>query len=162
MEKNNTGFTLIELIVVIAISLIFFGFTLARYNDYSSQLKLKNEAKKIIDVLELTKKKAISSDLFDKNCANFSGYRVTISAGSYVLLFGCALDFSSIVQTYNLPTNITVITGQGNYDFPSLMINPLFISDRVRFKDSRINKCVDISISTIGIIELNEALISCP
>ena len=80
---NGGGFTLIELLVVISISLISLGLSLPRYNDSASQLKLKNEGKKLVDVLELAKKKALSADLFDKNCANFSGYRVTSALGSY-------------------------------------------------------------------------------
>lgn len=159
MKKS---FTLIEILVVTSISLVFLGLGLPRYNDYSSQLKLKNEGKKLVDVLELAKKKALSADLQDKNCADFTGYRITIppSADSYSLLFGCASVYS-VVQDYDLLTNITVTIGTGNYDFSPLMINPSFISNTIRLKNSVINKCVNISISPIGIIELNETLVAC-
>lgn len=164
MDKNK-GFTLIEIIVVISVVLVFLGLSLPRYNDYAGQLKLKNEAKKLIDVLELAKKKALTADLFVKTCTNFTGYRITVAANSYSLLFGCASIYST-VQDYNLLTNITVTigTGTGNYDFSPLMINPSFISDTIRLKNSAIsgtNQCIDISISAIGIIELNETLIAC-
>lgn len=157
---NGEGFTLIEFIVVISVALVFLGLSLPRYNDYSSQLKLKSEAKKLIDVLELAKKKALSADLFDTNCTNFTGYRITVASGSYSLLFGCASIYST-VQDYDLLTNITITVGTGNYDFSPLMINPSFISNTIRLKNSVINKCVNISISPIGIIELNETLIPC-
>ena len=159
MDKNK-GFTLIELLVVTAIILLFSGINLARYNDYTQELKLKNEAKKLVDVLELAKKKALSADLFDKNCTNFSGYQVTISSSSYLLSFGCAAIYST-VQNYNLTTNIRVTTGTGNYSFSPLMINPSFISNTIRLRNSSISKCVNISISAIGVVELNETLISC-
>ena len=157
MKKS---FTIIELLVVISITLIFIGITLAQYNTYTEQTKLKNEAKKLVDVIELAKKKALSADLFDRNCTNFSGYRVVISSGSYLLSFGCALAYST-VQNYNLTTNITVTTGTGNYNFSPLMINPSFISNTIRFKNSVISKCVDISVSVPGIFELDETLIGC-
>ena len=165
MDKNR-GFTLIEFIVVISIALLFLGISLPRYNDYSGQLKLRNEAKKLIDVLELAKKKALSSDLIitpgppRTYCANFTGYRITVSSSSYSLSFGCASVYS-VVQDYDLLTNITATIGTGNYDFSPLMINPSFISNTIRLKNSAISKCVTISVSPLGIFELNEALISC-
>jgi len=158
--RNCEGFTLIELIVVIGIISIFSGIFLARYNENASQLKLRNEAKKLVDVLELAKKKALSADLFDKNCTNFTGYRVTIASGSYSLFFGCVSVYST-VQSYNLSSNMTVVTGTGNYNFSPLMNNPSFISNTIRLKNSVISKCLNISISPIGIIELNETLVSC-
>lgn len=158
--KKSTGFTIIELLVVISIMLVFIGTTLVQYNNFTEQTKLRNEAKKLIDVLELAKKKAFSADLFDKNCVNFSGYRIIISSDSYSLSFGCASVYS-VVQNYNLSTNITATVGTGNYNFSPLMNNPSFISNTIRLKNSAINKCLNISISPIGIVELNETLVSC-
>ena len=157
---KNKAFTLIEILVVTTIILLFSGVVLTRYNNYTQELKLKNEAKKMLDVVELTKKKALSAELFDSNCTSFTGYRVTISPTTYSMLFGCA-SVSSTVQNYNLTTNITVTTGNGDYDFPPLMINPIFISNTIRFKNSVISKCVDISVSALGIFELDDTLIGC-
>jgi len=165
--KKFKGFTLIELIVVIGIVSLFTEIFIARYNENTGRLRLRSEAKKLIDVLELAKKKALSADLIPTPgtpkktfCTDFSGYRVAIASGSYSLLFGCSLVYSP-VQNYNLTTNITVTTGTGNYNFSPLMINPSFISNTIRLRNSSISKCVDISISAIGIVELNETLINC-
>jgi uncharacterized protein (DUF433 family) len=113
-----------------------------------------------LEVLELAKKKALSSDLFDKNCNNFTGYRTSISSGNFSLEFCCISSCSSI-QDYSLNNNMTVVSGTGDYDFSPLMNNPNFSSNTIRIKNSAINKCVDISISPLGIIELDETLISC-
>jgi prepilin-type N-terminal cleavage/methylation domain-containing protein len=160
--KKSKGFTLIEILVVISITLIFLGISLVQFNSYTEQTKLKNEAKKLIDVLELAKKKSLSADLVG-NCNNFTGYRVTVSAGAYSLLFGCDSVYS-VVQSYNLPTNITVTEGDVDYNFSPLMNNPSFISNTIKLQNSSIgtaNKCIDISISPIGIVELGNTLISC-
>lgn len=159
MEKNS-GFTLIEFMVVISVVLLFLGGILPRYNDFANQQKLRTEATKIVDVFELAKKKAISADLFDKNCTNFTGYRTSLTANNFSLKF-CCDSICSTVQDYSLITSITIISGIGNFDFPPLMINPIFGSNTIRLKNSTTNKCVDISISPIGIFELNETLISC-
>jgi len=160
MDKNN-GFTLIEFIVILSIVLLFLGITLPRYNDFGSQLKLKSDAKKLIDVFELAKKKALTGDLQDTSCSDFTGYRTTVVGGSvYSLNFCCAGSCSS-VQEYSLSSGITFSSGIGNYNFTPLMIFPNFVSNTIRLKNSVINKCVNISISQSGLIELDETLIPC-
>jgi len=162
--KKNSGFTIIELLVVISIMVLFIGATLAQYNNYTQQLKLKNEAKKLVDVIELAKKKALTSDLQDKNCISFTGYRITTSAGAYSLLFGCNAVYT-LIQNYNLSTNITITaSGRGNFDFPPLMQNINFNINSIQIKNTGINgnnQCVTISVSPIGIVDLNETLINC-
>lgn len=140
--------------------MVFLGFSLPQYNNYANHSKLKSDAKKLVDVLELSKKKALSSDLFDKNCADFTGYRTSVSESVYSLKFCCASTCST-VQDYSLTNNDTIILGTGEYIFSPLMNNPVFAADTIELKNSLINKCVSISISPIGIIELNETLISC-
>lgn len=156
--NKSTGFAIIELLVVISIVLIFAGFSIPQFNLYTQQAKLKSEARKLVDVLELAKKKALAADLMDKNCTNFTGYRVIVSTNSYSLLFGCTSVYS-VVQNYNFLTNITATVGTGIYNFSPLMNNPSFISNSITVKNSLINKSVIISISPIGIIELNETLL---
>lgn len=161
MKKS---FTLIELLVVISIMLIFIGSILAQYNTFTQQTKLKNDAKKLVDVLELAKKKAVSADLQDKTCTNFTGYRVSLIASGYSLIFccdpGCSTPTNVNTYTFN-NTNITILLGTGNYDFPPLMNNPIFADDTIQLKNSVIDKCVNISISAIGIVELDEKLNPC-
>jgi len=159
MDKSK-GFSLIELLVVISVMIIFIGGTLAQYNTYTEQIKLKNDAKKLLDVIELAKKKALTSDLQDKTCTDFTGYKVTISAGSCSLLFGCASVYSA-VQSHNLSTNVSITTGTGDLNFPPLMTGANITINTITLKNSVINKCVVISISAIGIVELDETLISC-
>jgi len=159
MDKNR-GFTLIEFIVVISIVLLFLGASLPRYNEYSTQLKLKSEGKKLVDVFELAKKKALSADLYEKSCSDFTGYRTTVTGSFYSLNFCCAGSCTGI-EDYNFGNNITAISGIGNYNFTPLMILPNFVGNSIRLKDSILGKCIDISISPIGVIELNETLISC-
>lgn len=155
------GFTLIEFLIVVSITLIFLGVSLVQYNTYTEQAKLKNEGKKLVDVLELAKKKALSADLQDKNCTNFTGYRLTLNTNNYFLIFCCNSICSTNTNTYNFNTNISIFSGAGNLNFPPLMTGANMTINSVQLKNSAINKCVRISISTIGIVELDETLVGC-
>lgn len=158
MKKS---FTLIELLVVISIMVLFIGGTLAQYNSYTEQTKLKNDGKKLLDIIELAKKKALSSDLQDKNCSNFTGYRLTLNTNNYSLFFCCNSICSTNTNTYNFNSNISIFSGTGNLNFPPLMTGANITINSVRLKNSVVNKCITVSISPIGIVDLNETLINC-
>ena len=160
MDKNSKGFTLIELIITLSIILLFVSLTIPRYNTYTQQLRLKNDAQRISDIIELAKKKAITSDLYDKNCAQFNGYRITVDANSYIMKFGCSGAYQNI-ETYSFDSNITAISGTGDFNFPALGLNTNLAINSIRLKNSSLSQCVDITISKIGIIEINGALIDC-
>lgn len=155
------AFTLIELLVVVTISVIFFGISLAQYNNFTEQAKLKNEARKLIDVIELAKKKALSSDLQDKNCSNFGGYQLTLDTSDYSLFFCCNSSCVTNTNVYKFSKNISITVGIGNLNFPPLMKGLNITIPSIQLKNSMINKCIVISISPIGVIELAGSIISC-
>lgn len=78
------GFTLIELIIVISVLTLFFGFSLAMYNDFNETKKLEAETKKLVEVLELAKKKIISGDKSalsdDYSSCDLIAYKVIITS----------------------------------------------------------------------------------
>lgn len=166
MDKNKSrpGFTIIELLVVISIGIIFAGMSLARYNTYSSQSKLISDGRKLVDVLELAKKKALSSDLLitpgtpQTFCSNFTGYKVVLSESSYSLNYCCALVCTK-VQDYALVSGNTISSGLGNYTFTPLMINPFFSSSTISLYNSNITKTINININSVGVISLDETLL---
>lgn len=158
MKKS---FTLIEPLIAISVTLIFLGVSLVQYNNYTEQVRLKNDGKKLLDVIELAKKKALFSDLQDKNCSNFTGYRLTLNTNNYSLIFCCNSICLTNTNTYNFNTNISIFSGSGNLDFPPLMKGSNITINSVQLKNSAINKCLNISISAIGIVELDETLIGC-
>ena len=136
-------------------------------------MKLQSEAKKLVDVIELAKKKALTADLYDTSCTNFSGYQVRLTANNYSLVFCCNDNCTtpSTVQTYNFSTdltnrNISIFSpAPGTISFPPLMtgFNNTGVST-IEVKNSGIintNKFLKISISSIGIVDLNETLINC-
>lgn len=160
MGKNKKSFTFIELMIVVSVIILFSTIIIPQFNSYNQRQKLKNDATKLIDVIELAKKKAIVSDLYDTSCSAFNGYRVTVNGSSYILKFVCAGAYQDI-QTYDLQPNISVISGTGNFDFPPLGVNINLSINSIRLKNSIISQCLDISLSSIGIISVNNNFIGC-
>lgn len=160
MVKNNQAFSMIELLISISIILLFSGIAIPNYIRLSQQLKLKSNVHKLIDNIELAKKKAISSDLYDTSCSQFDGYRISLNNNNYIFSFGCAGAYQNIA-TYDLDTNLEVTTGTGNLDFPALGTNINITINSVRIKNNTLNQCMDFTISPIGIITINESLIDC-
>lgn len=165
MEKNKKkkSFTIIEILIILTIILIFSSIGIANYNQYNEQIKIKNEAKKFIDVFELTKKQAITSYLYDKNCSDFKGYQISINSlgDQYTVYFICSTNYINI-KNYNLNKNLFFITGANyNFYFPPTGTNININNNNLRIKNFSINQCLDISISNNGIIDFNDSLFSC-
>jgi len=162
MDKNK-GFTLIELIVVIAIITLFAGLSLSGYRNLNEQSKLRSDARKMADVLELAKTKSSSAELYNNACTNFNGYQVAILGNSYSLNFCCDAACATPVQSYDLQSNISVITGTGTVQFLPLTTGAaLSFTPPVRIKNSMTNQCMDVNISPIGLVDISTYLFSCP
>lgn len=155
MDKNNfpsqNSFTLIELLIVVTIILLLSGLSLAYYNQFNEQKKLEKETEKLVDVLELAKKKATSADIGGYSCPVFSGYQVAVGASSYSLRLCCSADCTTnySIQTYDFPTNISSTVN--NIQFKPLATGVVTAAS-IKIRSSAINKCQQISVSLAGVI----------
>lgn len=176
MVRNSRAFTLIEIIVVVAITLILTGISLAYYNQYSEQKKLETEAEKFVDVLNLARNKAISGE--ENPCSvyagpnkAFGGHRVRYADGDKYLLRICCTTLcteSGAIQTlntYNFPTNISLKPDS----YANVWFIPLYgsLSDKtithtVLIKSSVItNKCYQITIEPSGLVKSEIITVGC-
>jgi prepilin-type N-terminal cleavage/methylation domain-containing protein len=162
MDKNKyeKGFTIIELIITLLIIGIFIVISLPAYNTFTAQQKLRNETRKLASIIDLAKKKSFSSDLYNPNCTDFNGYRVSITANNYSLNFGCSGSFQTL-QTYALANNISITQGTGNLTFPALGLGISITINTITLKSTTINRCQSISISAIGTVDISDSQISC-
>lgn len=154
------GYSLIELMVVLSIASLMIGLGLARYYYYNEEIKLKSDARKLIEVIDIAKKKTTAADLFAP-CSNFSGYRITTTTNNYSLFFCCSSLCTTTVNSYPLATNVSIISGIGDIDFPPLMRSINITINTIRLKNSTINQCLDIFLTPIGLVNLDETMVSC-
>lgn len=155
------GFTLIELLVVISIIILFSGLSFAAYNNFNEEKKLEDEAKKLINVLNLTSKKASSAEI-SGTCGSFKGFltRLNTSTETYSLRQCCDTNNCSAnsteVQSFALPINYDLsVNPAGNTSIQYLPLSrgtTLNQATTIVIKNTKINKCVDVTITTGGLV----------
>lgn len=160
--KLSKAFSLIELIIVVAIIGVLIGTFLANYRYFTEQKKLDKDVTALVDMLEIAKKKTVSGDLaYDASCANFNGYGVIALSDSFSLNLCCNTTCggnatqknSYILEPTNLiksPINVwfAPVTGTqlGN---PGNQI--------ITIKNQLINRCKNVTVSQDGLIEEGES-----
>jgi type II secretory pathway pseudopilin PulG len=154
------AFTLIEVVISIGIIIVFAALVMPRYNDYNNELKLKKETRRIMSTIELAKKKALSSDLYNPSCTSFEGYRVEVAANSFTLHFMCE-GAQQMIQSYPLDSNVSITTGTGNMDFAPIGANTSIPIGTIRLRNDSIGKCIDITVTPLGIVSTNDTLFAC-
>lgn len=169
-KKYSKSFSLLELIIVISIVLLFSGLLLAQYGNFIEQSRLKTEANKLREVLELAKKKTTAREIVGTCITGFNGYKVDVQPSGYTLLSCCGgiCDNSTIIQSFNLSSlinTISITTGSITIQFVPTPAKTLLTSDTtIRLQNTSIptvNKCIDVTITKIGIIGVSDTFNSC-
>ena len=134
--KNNTGFTLVELIIVIAILSILSAITVQGFFSLSKISNLDNNVQEFASVLRLAQNESLLSE-------NSSQYGVYINTGlpnQYVLFKGASYTLRDVSadQVYSLQAEgsykkTVYIANSGTVNFSQ----PVAASDSNRLKDSR-------------------------
>ena len=172
MVKNKfllRSFSLIEILVVLTIVILLTGVSIAAFSNYNQESQLNKEVQRLVDVLNLARGKAQTSDI-NFACSGsdeFGGYRVALLGMGYDFAFSqCCRDTSSkditncasFIQTYKLPENIRLTANSDSVDFYPLSegAKPATIT----LENSSVNKCLDVFILETGVISVGE-LYSC-
>ena len=148
------SFTLIELLVTTTMILIFGGLSLAYYNNFTQENSLKKETQKLVNAIELAKKKANSGEV--QNCSSFCGYQFSVNSNSYAVNICCTCDTNgncanpTPIITYSLPSNINSLNSFATIFKP---LSPLVTPGSIKLKNDNITQCEQISINQAGVVE---------
>lgn len=172
----NKAFTLIELVVVLAIISIFVGGGYITYNRSSQEKILVKDAEDLGSVLSLSKERAIRRDISPSaSCTDFRGYDVLFNNAaqdSYNLRFICTIsgtDTATTLNTYILKNTDFVIVPprvpffypfgciDTNYDANNLPIcaNALLRTITLRSKNLS-TRCVTLTVNNLGTITVGD------
>ncbi len=178
MDKNRkkfyakiSSFTLIEIIISVSIVILLTSLSLASFNRQTQEQKLKEEAKKLVNVLELAKRKTFAQDVSNRICNDFKGYQVYFqnqnNQSQYSLRLCCGSTCNPYfdIQPYRISFSFTSLPTNGYIWFQPLASEINFSNNANSFtitiKNSNINKCISINISKFGLINLDNNLTSC-
>lgn len=169
MRGFNSGFTLIELMVVIAIMAILVVIALPSYNTYNSSQKLAEAANQLQTVLRQAQNNAQTGTGCRNNSITYNASKwtitLTLNSSNYTVTPTC--DFSGFVgsptptpisQVNQFPAGIT-ITGVELVDLPNLDNScPATIPTTIDYKNLLSDVIFNISGCSRGVTAPNVAL----
>lgn len=162
-----SSFTLIEIIISVSIILILTGLGLASYNQQTQEQKIKEEGQKLVNVLELAKRKTFAGDKSNQTCNDFNGYQIYFnSLNQYILRLCCNSTCASYynIQSHSISFTFTSPSPNSYVWFQPLISELKFSSGTsltITIKNNNLNKCLSINISRFGLINLNDSLTPC-
>ncbi len=173
MDKNNYGFTFLEIIVVLAITVLFSTMTVGGYTAFNENKKVDADANQLVSTLELAKKKSRAGDKSGltqggTNYANcdLDAYKVTItSALAYELRASVCANASGLcpvgsgctdvtIASYSLSPSMNMTPATGSVTFAGAGLAVSGVSS-ITVTNSRNNKSKVITISGSGSVEAN-------
>ena len=182
LVKDN-GFTLIELLVIVGIMAVTGSLGLFSYNTLSKEQTLSASTRKIIDVLNLTRKRAIAGDTSHGCTGSLEYYKfIKQSASQYAVIVKCTGSSETTVYTYTTVSNNAVeitslnlmpagtsltgikfsglngeISGDANAGDMNVTGTEYI---NLTVKSNSLNKCVTVTINSLGVISESEK-VSC-
>jgi prepilin-type N-terminal cleavage/methylation domain-containing protein len=161
MEKSNRGFTLVELMVVSGILLVSIGFGSAQYNTYTQQRRLREEVKKMITIMTLAGKRAVSGDS-GTGCTDFQGFQIAVTPGGTYTSRRCCESAcnsaqSAIASSESLPLGLTFTAPAVNTTYlfnklnQAVTINPP-VNQTITIRNTVLSRCISLTIAPSGLI----------
>lgn len=85
LMAKNSGFTFIELMIVVFVIGLLSSIGIVSYTEYNARKVTENETHKIVEYLDLGRTKALTADKPD-SCPGFTGSYIVSSSGTVVTL----------------------------------------------------------------------------
>ncbi len=101
------GFTLIELVITVGISMLLIGGIVVNYNSFNDTQALKQVGLTLKNNLRLAQVKSTSVIKPESGCTQLVGYRVTFAASSYATQAQCTEGLVGEATTVVLPSGVT-------------------------------------------------------
>lgn len=173
----KNGFTIIELIIVLAIISISASAGYVSYTRTFQSSTLKKDAQDFGNLLSIAKDRTIRRDMTPNTlCTEFGGYEVQfINTTSYQLRFICrpggVNTYVSISPVYSLATNMVFVLPPANAPFfePYGCIDPTYPDSNcantlppngiktIKIQNQNLtNTCITVTVNNLGVITVGD------
>jgi prepilin-type N-terminal cleavage/methylation domain-containing protein len=125
---RKSGYTMVELVMVIGIMAIMFSVGAASYRDYQRRQYLESAVLMVVDDIKLARQLALSGRL-PAGCANFNGYAIRVSPATNTYSIGAVCGNQNcennsgtdycVKENVPIPQGISISSISG---FPSSMV----------------------------------------
>lgn len=102
------GFTLVELLIAIAISALLLGIGLSRYLSFNQNQTLHQAAQNLRNNLRTAANRAMTGEKPTSGCAQLDGYQVTFTVSSYSIQAKCGVGLAGTATTVTLPSALSL------------------------------------------------------
>ena len=161
MLKLNAGFTLIEIIIVIAIMGTLLGVGTVSFNYFNQQKSVEKDAEFIRDKINLTRQRTVNRDIAaNTGCNTFDKYELRFSVTSNPQSFTVRLyctnpNVQTDINTFNLdgsriinPNTFFVIPFLSPYGCRNAGCNAA--AQTIIFENDSGQKCINVTIDALG------------
>ena len=108
---RNEGFTLIEMMISVAIGALLLGGGIAAYNNFDRKQKVQSAGRELVLALSSAQKRADSGER-PVGCGSLEAWAVRrVNVLSYETAVVCDGGVYTVVATKNLPSSVEVTTG---------------------------------------------------
>lgn len=160
ISKDTAGFTFIEVVITVLILLIILSFSFRVYGDFNFRKNLEGEAKRFVETLELTKKKAAAVDKsgVHEGCI-ISGYKVTYTASFYRIFALCPSPVA-VSGSISVASGHT-LSGDGSGEVIFKPFGQGAQAACIIVQSNQSGRCRIVSVSTSGSVTYGDELSDC-
>lgn len=105
--NNDRGFSLLEMLVVVTISMGVIGAIVVNYNSFNEGQKLRQAALSLKSNFRLAQSRAISGLKPSSGCTSLRGYTVTFNQNGYSIQASCTEGLVGQSVDVTLPSSVT-------------------------------------------------------
>lgn len=151
MMHRFDAFSLIELMIVIALSLLLIGGGYVGYSRSSQQKKWSKDIEAVRNIITLGIEKTQHRDITTGTCTTFSGYRIDVAQATNTLTLS-ALCPGTVEFTRYMLLHSTIRSTTSPQVSISYPYGTLSSEEKIVLKNNFGSECQDIIISPEGVI----------
>jgi len=153
---RRDSFTLIEMLVSVAISMLVFGLIVVGYLNFSSGREIRQKAYELKSQLRLVRSKAINGEKPNSSCIDLNSYRVYAVVGEGSSLFYCPVCSDTCTGEEEIDLGIDYTISSTDSEFFFSAGDGALIDNEVEIAVSKGTSSYQLTVLKSGEIQVDE------